>query len=148
MQDGMVKCPRCGSQLCYAQRVGDLETWLCMSCGMTSTTLMKEGTDSEKAVTARQPQLYKDLKFVDKDGYVWYPAVITVPEKGMVYLDGTTVDNAEWVGIPFRPLTKKEKRMKQYAGKNYLLEAANTKHFGRDGFVDALSAMGMLVNES
>lgn len=145
MQDGFVECPRCNSQLCYAQRIDDQETWICMHCGMTSTTLMKQGTDTEKAVSARQPELYRDLSFVDKDGYVWYPAVITVPGKGMVFLDGTSVKDARWTGIPIRQLSRREMRMKKYEGKNSILDTNKRRQF--DSFVDALAAMGMLGDE-
>lgn len=144
VDDGFIVCPRCGSHLCYAQRIpsGD-ETWMCMSCGFTSTNLMKEGSETEQQVTQSQPKLYLDLKFVDPDGYVWYPAVITVPDAGMVFLDGTSLENYEWVGVPLRPLTKKEQRMKQNKDKTFMMETAKTKHFGKDGFTNAVSEMGI-----
>lgn len=144
MLDGFVECPRCKSKLCYAQQIEGQETWMCLSCGFTSTTLMKEGSETEISVTGRQPQLYKDLRFVDTDGYVWYPAVLAVPEKGMVYMEGTSTEDVEWVGIPIRELTKKEKRMKQYAGKTFLMDPKNMKRFGRDGFVEAVTELGLI----
>lgn len=144
IQEGFVTCPRCRSQLCYSQQVGSEETWMCLSCGFTSTTVMKQGTETEKQVSDRQPRLYKELKFVDNDEYVWYPAVLSVPEKGIVYLDGTSVEDSEWVGIPIRELTKKEKRMPQYKGKKFLLDPKNTQHFGKDGFVLAMGSLGMI----
>lgn len=144
MEDGFVTCPHCGSQLCYAQNVDEQETWACMSCGFTSTTLMKEGSETEKAVSARHPNLYKDLKFVDKDGYVWYPSVVTVPGKGMIYVDGSNSEDWQWAVTPMRSLTKKEKRMKAYAGKEYLTDIKGTKHFGKEGYVEAMAFLGLL----
>lgn len=142
--DGLVECPRCKSHVCYAQRVGSEETWTCMSCGFASTTLMKEGTDSEKQVSERQPKLYRDLKFVDPDGYVWYPSVLAVPNVAMVYLDGTSIEDAEWVGVPIRALSRKERRMKQYQGKNFLMDERNLQRFGKDGFATAIKALGLV----
>lgn len=144
MEDGFVTCPHCGSQLCYAQNVDGQETWACFSCGFTSTTLMKEGSETEKAVSAKHPNLYKDLKFVDKDGYVWYPSVVTVPGKGMIYVDGSDSENWQWAVTPMRPLTKKEKRMKAYAGKEHLVDVRSTKYFGKDGYVEAMAFLGLL----
>ena len=143
IKDGFVKCPCCGSEMCYAQRVNNLETWTCMSCGQTSTTLMKKGTAEEIQVTSKQPRLYRDLSFLDSDGYVWYPATIIVPDKGMVYIDGTSIEDWEWAATPMRALTKKEKRLKQYKGKEYVADSAKTRKFGKNGFLEAAMSLGM-----
>ena len=142
MEDGFVPCPKCGSNMCYAQRIDDVETWMCFTCGFTSSTLMKKGSDTEQQITAKQAQLYKDLSFVDDAGYVWYPAVLTVPDKGMVYIDYNNGD-WDWVATPMRKLTPKEKRMKQYKGKEYVANIKETKRFGKEGFMEAAVAMGM-----
>lgn len=147
IKDGFIVCPRCESNMCYAQQVGDVETWICMTCGRTSSTLMKQGSETEKKITAKQPQIYKDLGFVDPDGYVWYPAVLTVPEKGMVYVD--IFDNPdgtktwEWVATPMRKLTPKEQRMKQFKGKEYTADTKKTIRFGQHGFVEAAISVGL-----
>lgn len=144
IKDGLVPCPCCGSNLCYAQRhEDDVETWICMTCGHTSSTYMKKGTPEEQAVTDKQPSLYKDLSFTDKDGYVWYPATMTVPDKGMVYIDGTSPEDWEWVAVPMRKLTTKEKRMKQFKGKEYVVDSSKTQKFGKEGFLEAALSLGM-----
>ena len=43
----------------------------------------KFGPATEKAVSEKHPTLYHELRYVDPDGYVWYPAVITVAGKGI-----------------------------------------------------------------
>lgn len=143
IRDGFVECPHCGSSLCYTQNVNGEETWTCMSCGYTSTTLMKEGSETEQAVSARQPHLYQDLKFVDRDKYVWYPAVVTVPEKGMVYVSGTSLEDWQWAATPMRKLTGKEQRMKKYKGSKYVADTEHTKFYGREGFIQAAVDVGM-----
>ena len=144
VREGFVECPLCKSQLCYTQNVDGQESWLCLHCGMTSTTLMKKGSESEKQVSERQPDLYKKHCRVDTDGYVWYPAVGSVPEKGMVFLNQDGVEQEEWVSIPVRELTKKERRMTEYKGKSYVLCPQKKRGFGRDGFVDALNSLDIL----
>lgn len=149
-QDGLVVCPKCGSNVCYAQRVEDEETWICMTCGFTSTTLMKEGTETEKAVSERQPRLYQDLRFVDKDGYVWYPAVLSQSETGMVYLDGTSKEDCKWVAVPLviipRPRRRELiKRGKLTKDQKYLADHSNRKEFSFDqGFIEALTYLKMI----
>ena len=104
---------------------------------------MKKDTDTERAVTEKQPHLYKDLCFTDPDGYVWYPATMTVPDKGMVYIDGTSAEDWEWAATPMRALTRKEKRMKQFKGKEYIADTSRTKRFGKNGFMEAAVSLGM-----
>src|SRR5574344_311275 len=147
-QDGLVKCPHCGSGLCYAQRIGNEETWMCLACGYTSTTLMKAGSETEKKVTAKQPKLYREqLRFVDINGYVWYPAVLTVPDKGMVYIDGSTPEDWQWTATPMREITFKERRMKKFKGQKYVADIAKTQHFGKEGFAEAALAIGLYDKE-
>lgn len=143
--DSFVECPHCGSQLCYHQNVGDAEALVCMKCGFTTSNLMKEGSETEKAVSGQYPTLYKDLRFVDKFGYVWYPAVVTVPGVGMVYIDGSSTEDWEWAATPMRKLTRKERRSGMYKeNQEYLAIPAQTKKFGKDGYILALSSLGLL----
>lgn len=146
-KDGFTSCPKCGSAMCYVQRLGGVETWICLTCGMTSSTLMKKGSEFEQTITNKQPQIYRDLGFTDKDGYVWYPAVLTVPDKGMVYIDIVTDDSGnqtwEWVATPMRKLTPKEKRLKEFKGKEFTTNIKKTKKFGQNGFTEAAVSLGM-----
>ena len=143
-----MQCPHCGSNVCYVQKVGAEETAMCMACGYTTTTMMKEGSQSELQVSQRQPILYRELRFVDSNGSVWYPAVITLPGVGMVYLDGTGKDNYEWVMTPFRKVTRRERRLRKLSKEQeYVADAANTQRFGKDGFVEAAAALGVFGQE-
>ena len=148
IKDGLIECPRCKSHVCYGQKIGSEETWLCLTCGFSSTTLMKSGTETEKNVSNKQPKLYQDLRFTDSDGYVWYPSCMTVPEIGMVYIDGTNLEDWEWVATPMRKLSPKEQRMKQYRGQKYVANVKETKRFGKDGFMKAAISIGMFGGEN
>lgn len=145
IQDSFVECPHCGSKLCYTQTLPDgIETLTCLSCGFTTSNLMKDGSETEVKVREKHPSLYKDLRFVDSHGYVWYPSVVTVPEKGMVYIDGSSTENWQWVLTPFRIVTRRERRLKKLDPSVRFLAAPElTKRFGQDGFVEALSELGL-----
>lgn len=141
-------CPRCGSNMCYVQDLPDgNQTKICMTCGFSTNTQMKDGSETEQAISNKQAQLYRDLKFVDKEGLVWYPAVFSTPEKGMVYLDinkdeeGKPVLN--WAATPMRKLTPKEQRSKKYKGMKYVADTKNVKYFGIMGFMEAAVSLGM-----
>lgn len=139
-------CPHCGHTLCYHQDMGEgVEAMTCLHCGFTTTNQMQEGSEVEQAVFKRNPRLYRDLRFKDEFGYVWYPAVVTVPEVGMVYIDGTSEENWEWVSTPVRKLTRKERRSGLYKeGSEYIAVPAKTKKFGKDGYIEALASLGLL----
>lgn len=143
LKDGFVECPHCKSHMCYAQQLDDQETWMCLSCGYTSTTAMKEGTATEKAVSEKHPTLYHELRYVDPDGYVWYPAVITVAGKGMVYVNGSSTEDWQWALTPMRRLTSKEQKMRKYRGQEFVADLKCTKYFGKEGFVQAISELGV-----
>lgn len=143
MKDGLKVCPHCGSSLCYEQEIGNDKTWMCLGCGYTSTSLMKEGSKEEQELTHKQPNLYKELRFVDSEKYVWYPAVVTVPEKGILYADIVDTD-WQWAMTPMRELTSKEQQMKKYRGLKYVADMQQTKHFDKLNFIEAAKAIGML----
>lgn len=141
-------CPRCGSNMCYVQSLENgTETKLCFTCGFTTNSQMGEGSETEQAVTAKQSQFYRDIKFVDQEGLVWYPATLSTPDKGMIYLDvnkGSTGEaEVSWAATPLRKLTPKEQRSRKYKGMKYVADTKNTKHFGPCEFMNAAVSLGM-----
>lgn len=145
MNEGLVECPHCGSTLCYAQRdeKTGVEVYSCLSCGYSSTNQLKNGSEQEKAFSEKQPQLYRDLKFVDKDGYAWYPSVLTVPEKGMVFIDGTSKEDWEWASSKFVRLTRQQKRARKRAklpDKDFVM--GPVQKFGQNGYIEAVASVG------
>ena len=93
----LVVCRRCESNACYEQQINEeTTTWLCMGCGFTTSTLMTEASTVVKQAIETSPELYKDLMTTDKDGLVWMPSTITLPNKGMVFLDGTNKEDYRW----------------------------------------------------
>ena len=44
MKDQLVECKRCKGNACYEQNIEEnLQTWLCMGCGFTTSTVMNKG---------------------------------------------------------------------------------------------------------
>ena len=43
------------------------------------------------------PELYKDLKHEDKNGQIWFPSTVNLPKQGMVFANGSSIKNWEWV---------------------------------------------------
>lgn len=141
MQD-LVICDRCGSNACMENKINEnLTTLFCFGCGFTTSTELIQGSDEIKGILDGAPELYKDLLFVDKKGRVWFPSTVTLPEKGMVFLDGTDKDNWTWSAVKAVEITEEE-RSKFPSGQKYKMDVKGAKKFGKRDFMDALETIG------
>ena len=139
--DKLTDCVRCGSNACYQQEIDQTtKTWMCFTCGFSTSTLMVEGSDLAKNTAEVLPELYKDLKFVDEETKVWYPATMTVPEKGMVFLDGTDVNTWQWAAVKAVPILEEDKS-KFPEGQTHKMDMNSIQHFDQYSFMDALDAI-------
>lgn len=134
-------CKRCGSNACYEQQVNEeVKTWLCMGCGFTTSTLMVEGSEPIKTILESSPELYKDLMHTDADGCIWVPSTITLPNRGMVFLDGTSAKEWKWAAVKAVPLQEGDKKLNE--NQTHKMDMKNVKHFQEKDFMDALEAIG------
>ena len=147
--DTLTVCKRCSGNACYEQHIDEAtKTWLCMACGFTTSTVMQDNGAIVKTAVESSPELYKDLKFVDDTNLAWLPATITIPEKGMVFLDGTTAKEWTWAGVRAIKLTQEELDSKKYTeGHNFKMDMQNLKQLGQRDFMDALEYIGFFQVE-
>ena len=76
MNTDLIECPCCGSDACSKTAAKDgTDVYLCWTCGMTTNSLLKDGSDFEKDNYENTAELIKDLK-QSHDGLAWYPKVI------------------------------------------------------------------------
>lgn len=143
MQDQLVECKRCGGNACYEQHIDEnVITWLCMSCGFTTSTLMTKGSKLEADLIETSPELYRDLLFEDSDKRIWAPATITLPNKGMVFLDGTNKKEWKWAAAKSVELTEEEKSSNKFPKEQtHKMDMKGIKHFGQREFMDAMEAI-------
>jgi len=144
--DKLVKCKHCGSKICYEQTITeDVNTWLCVSCGFTTSTVMVENSPADSHALATSPELYKDLRFVDEDKRVWYPATITVPNVGMVFVDGTSASDYKWAAVRAVELATEEKKSKRFPkDQTHKIDMSKAVYFEQVNFVSALEHIGLL----
>jgi len=141
MKDQLVDCKRCGGNACYEQHIDEqTTTWLCMGCGFTTSTIMTKGSQPLAEIKDTSPELYKDLLFEDDNGRFWAPATITLPAKGMVFLDGKTVKDWKWSAVKATPLTKED--IATPKGQTHKMDMQTAKIFDQKGFMDALEVIG------
>jgi len=141
MEEKMEICPHCGGNACYEQVVSqEVKTSFCFGCGYSTSTLMLEGESLVQKTLEASPELYKDLMFVDADKKVWFPSTVTLPNKGMVFLDGTTKDNWQWAAVNSIEILEEEKA-KFPKGQTTKMDMKNIKHFEKEDFMEALDAI-------
>ncbi len=98
-EDKIIDCPHCNSQLCYENQQGEVKIWVCLTCGFTANSQMKEGSEYYEKQIEFLPELYKELIFIDEDKIVWLPNYVHIRGSGMIYVDGTSPENCKWVAV-------------------------------------------------
>lgn len=144
MKDQLVECKRCGGNACYEQHINEnTTTWLCMGCGFTTSTMMLEGSKLVNELLETSPELYKDLLYKDSDNRMWAPATITLPGKGMVFIDGNNKENWEWTAVKAVQITEEDRKLKEYPkDQTHKMDMSGAKKFGQRDFMDALEVIG------
>ena len=134
-----------GSNACYEQSFEqegqEIKTWLCFGSGFTTSTLMTEGSKTLNDLLETAPELHKDLLHKDKKGLIWMPATITLPEKGMVFLDGKNKEDWIWRAVKAVKIPEEDKG-KYPEGQDYKMDMAGGKEYGKKEFMDALEHIG------
>jgi hypothetical protein len=148
--DNLINCTRCGSDACYVEEVNqDIKTYLCYGCGYMSNSLMKEGETFLEEQVSILPELYKDLLFTDNEGKVWMPSTINVPDKGMVFANGTNTQNWKWAAVKAVLIKEEEKHKYPIPGKSgqfykNRMDMSTMKEFDERDFMEALSYINIL----
>ncbi len=142
--------PFTGVKNCFVQRMGEVESYLCMDSGYTTNTTYKKGSDVIKNAEARAPKLVNDLQFFDKErDLIWFPSVVQVPGIGMIFPDGSSVDDwgysvAKQVAIP----TEEQKNFpvpgKEGVYYQSKLDMENLKTFDKMKFEDACEELKII----
>ena len=137
----MTICPHCGGNACYEQQVTEeVTTNFCFGCGFSTSTMMKVNSRLLTETLDTSPSLYKDLMYTDDKDQVWFPATVTLPEKGMVFLDGTSKEKWKWAAVKAVEILEEEKA-KFPKDQKFKMDTKNTQFFEQRDFMDALDAI-------
>ena len=143
-----INCPICKSKNCFESIDKDVTSYLCLSCGYTSNSLLKQDSDSMDEIMKTTPQLVKDLQIYDftRELY-WIPTVINMGDRGIIYPEGTT-DSWKWKYAKVVDIS--EERQKDYPvpgteGRYYttMLDVENAEEFESTEFLKACESMGI-----
>lgn len=134
----MTNCPHCGGNACFVQQVTEeVNTHFCFGCGYSTSTLMTEGSKLLADTLEASPELYKDLMFIDENTQAWFPSTVTLPNKGMVFLDGTAKENWRWAAVRSVEIPEEEKD-KFAKDQTHKMDMKNIQYFEQKDFMDAL----------
>ena len=137
----MIICPHCSGNACFEQQISEeVTTYFCFGCGYSTSTLMTEGSDLANKTLETSPELYKDVMFLDESKKLWFPSTVTLPTKGMVFLDGNSKDNWKWAAIIAVEITEEE-RAKFPKDQTHKMDMKSISQFDREDFMEALSAI-------
>ena len=117
MEEQLIICPKCGGDACSEITNKVVTIWICMGCGFTSNNTITDANVTEMEATL--PELYKDLRFKDKDGKYWYPNSVILDDKSMVFAEGTNVQDWMWTAVQAKDgktdmTTKKEFQIHEF----------------------------------
>ena len=153
-KDNLTICPRCGSDACYEQELGaDYKVHQCYGCGFTTNTLMTKDSEFLDEQVEVLPELYKDLIYIDKEGYNWMPSAVNNPERGMIYADGKTSENWKWSAVKAMQINEEEKEKYPIPNKEgeyyeYKMDMTTLKQFDERDFIEALDYIGVFEKEN
>jgi hypothetical protein len=145
--DNLITCDRCGSDACYVQEVNqDVKLYFCYGCGFQANTAMKRDSEFLQQQMEVLPELYKELMGEDENGTIWMPSVVNIPDKGMVFADGTNGQNWAWAAVKATLMSEEEKTKFKEKGKeyDYKMDMTTLQHFSERDFIEALSYIGIL----
>ena len=117
MKESFITCPKCGGDACSEITNEVVTIWICMGCGFTSNNTITDANVTEMEATL--PELYKDLRFKDKEGKYWYPNSVILDDKSMVFAEGTNVQDWMWTAVQAKDgktdmTTKKEFQIHEF----------------------------------
>ena len=118
------------------------ESYMCFKCGMTSNSYLAFDSEKLEEYTKTHSKLMNDLKIIDeKRGIVWFPSVINMGEKGIIYPDGELTD---WYWHYAKVVEIPEDERENYDGHERRLDVENAEKFGQFEFTEACQSMGII----
>ena len=145
--DNLTTCERCGSDACYVQEVNsEVKLYHCYGCGFIANTVMTRGSEFLEQQLAVLPELYKELMGEDENGLIWLPSVVNIPDKGMVFADGSNGQQWAWAAVKATLMSEEEKTKFKAKGKeyDYKMDMSSLQHFSERDYMEALSYIGVL----
>jgi len=151
--DNLIICDRCGSDACYIQEVNEsIKNYMCYGCGFQTNSLMKKDEIFFEEQMETLPNLYKELMGEDEEGKIWMPSTVNLPDKGMVFANGSSVSSWNWGAVKAVPVEKEDKEkypIPHRKGEYYKfrMDMDTLKNFEEGDYMEALEYIGVFENQ-
>ena len=151
--DNLIICSRCGSDACYVQEVNEsIKNYMCYGCGFQTNSLMKKDEIFFEEQIETLPNLYKELMGEDEEGKIWMPSTVNLPEKGMVFANGSSASDWKWGAVKAVLVEDKDKEKYPIPGKKgeyykFRMDMNTLKSFEEGDYIDALEYVGVFENQ-
>ena len=151
--DNLIICERCGSDGCYVQEVNqDIKNYQCYGCGFMTNSIMKKDSQFLEEQMELLPNLYKELMGEDESGKVWMPSTVNLPEKGMVFANGSNGENWKWAAVRSVLVNEDEKEKYPIPGKDgefyeHRMDMSTLKEFDERDYMEALDFIGVFSKD-
>jgi len=149
MKEELINCSCCNSNACSKNTTTDgAEIYLCWTCGMSTNSELIDGSEFEKQNFESTAELIKDLKQIHNN-LAWYPKVINLPEKGMVFPEwNNRVKDWYWAAVKAIPVTEEEKEkypdpLNPGEYYKFKMDTQNIKRYDKMCFMDAVEQIGI-----
>lgn len=150
MKTTFITCKHCSSNACVETLIENSPTlaWFCYTCGFESSTLYTEDNQYILEYIEGLPELHKQItKTID--GLKYFPITMNIPDKGMIFIDGTNTENYHWVGVLAVDIDESEKEKFPIPGKpgefyQKKMDMKTLKQFDKHNFMDALEYTKLL----
>jgi len=149
--ESKTQCPLCEDlhNNCFVEQTvvedKSFESYMCFGCGMTTNSYFAMDSEKLEELTKNNTQLMNNLKIVDDErGLIWYPSIVNMGEKGIIYPDGQ-VNNWYWYFAKVVDVPENERD--KYGGHDKRLDIENPQRFGQFEFMDACKAMGIMIED-
>ncbi len=131
----LIPCPCCEVGACLETKTEYITLWSCQTCGYHTNSRMKVNSENTLKYHSTLPNLMQDLK-KEINELTWYPSVINLEKKGMVFPDGENVENWKWTAILSVEIPEEERN--QFKGATHKMDSTTSKQFDCMEFMDAL----------
>jgi hypothetical protein len=149
MNDNLIKCPITGLEFCYVLEISpEIKSYMSLSAGFWTNSLMTKDSKFFEEQMETLPELHKDLAWEDPTtGFIWLPLTVNVPDLGMVFANGASIDDWHWASVKSVKVTEEEKeKFKDTTNKEFPSEwktdMSTIKRFESLEFIEALDYIG------
>ena len=142
----IITCPKSSGDLCYKVQINpEISSFMSLSCGFWTNSLMKEGEEFYEQQMETLPELYRELAWVDPEtNLTWIPNTINQPEMGMIFAYGPNAQSWGWAAVKSIEIPEEEQKEINGKKQTHKMDMANMQVFHERDYLEALSYLNIL----